>query len=444
MVEIKLSDRFTYGKLFRFALPSVVMMLFSSIYGVVDGLFVSNFVGKTEFAAINLLMPVLMIIGAFGFMIGAGGTAVVSKTLGEGETRLANRYFSLFVYLIIAVGVSMSLLGVAFIRPLSMMLGAEGAMLDACIRYGRIVLAAMPFFMLQNLFQSFLIVAERPKLGLAVTVCAGVTNMVLDALLILVIPLGLEGAAIATSTSQFVGGIIPVIFFARKNSSQLALTKTKFYGKALLRAVTNGSSELMSNISMSIVTMIYNFQLMRLVGEDGIAANGIIMYVAFIFIAMFLGFSVGTAPIIGYHYGAQNTDELKSLLRKGATVMLVGGSVLSIISIVLAEPLSMIFAGYDPHLVEMTANGLRIHSTCFVFASLGIFGSSYFTALNNGLISAVISFTRTLVFQIGALLLLPLFLDLNGVWLATPVSEVLSLILTVILFIANRKRYKYF
>ena len=443
-MEIKLSDRFTYGKLFRFALPSVVMMLFSSIYGVVDGLFVSNFVGKTEFAAINLLMPVLMIIGAFGFMIGAGGTAVVSKTLGEGETRLANRYFSLFVYLIIAVGVSMSLLGVAFIRPLSMMLGAEGAMLDACIRYGRIVLAAMPFFMLQNLFQSFLIVAERPKLGLAVTVCAGVTNMVLDALLILVIPLGLEGAAIATSTSQLVGGIIPVIFFVRKNSSQLSLTKTKFYGKALLRAVTNGSSELMSNISMSIVTMIYNFQLMRLVGEDGIAANGIIMYVAFIFIAMFLGFSVGTAPIIGYHYGAQNTDELKSLLRKGATVMLVGGSALSIISIVLAEPLSMIFAGYDPYLVEMTANGLRIHSTCFVFASLGIFGSSYFTALNNGLISAVISFTRTLVFQVGALLLLPLFLDLNGVWLATPVSEILSLILTVILFIANRKRYKYF
>ena len=443
-MEIKLSDRFTYGKLFRFAMPSVIMMLFSSIYGVVDGLFVSNFVGKTEFAAINLLMPVLMIIGAFGFMLGAGGTAVVSKTLGEGEVKLANRYFSLFVYLIIVVGASMSLLGVIFIRPLSMMLGAEGAMLDACIRYGRIVLAAMPFFMLQNLFQSFLIVAERPKLGLAVTVCAGVTNMVLDALLILVIPLGLEGAAIATSTSQLVGGIIPVIFFARKNSSQLALTKTKFYGKALLRAVTNGSSELMSNISMSIVTMIYNFQLMRLIGEDGVAANGIIMYVAFIFIAMFLGFSVGTAPIIGFHYGAQNTDELKSLLRKGATVMLIGGSALSIISIVLAQPLSTIFAGYDPTLVEITANGLRIHSTCFVFASLGIFGSSYFTALNNGLISAVISFTRTLVFQIGALLLLPVFLDLNGVWLATPVSEVLSLILTVILFIANRKRYKYF
>ncbi len=444
MVEIKLSDRFTYGKLFRFAIPSVVMMLFSSIYGVVDGLFVSNFVGKTEFAAINLLMPVLMIIGAFGFMIGAGGTAVVSKTLGEGETKLANRYFSLFVYLIIIVGASMSLLGIIFIRPLSMMLGAEGAMLDACIRYGRIVLAAMPFFMLQNLFQSFLIVAERPKLGLTVTVFAGVTNMVLDALLILVIPLGLEGAAIATSTSQLVGGVVPVIFFARKNSSQLALTRTKFYGKALLRAITNGSSELMSNISMSIVTIIYNFQLMRLIGEDGVAANGIIMYVAFIFIAMFLGFSVGTAPIIGYHYGAQNTDELKSLLKKGATVMLVGGSALSIISIVLAQPLSTIFAGYDQNLVEITANGLRIHSTCFVFASLGIFGSSYFTALNNGLISAVISFTRTLVFQIGALLLLPIFLDLNGVWLATPVSEVLSLILTVILFIANRKRYKYF
>ena len=443
-MEIRLSDHFSYGKLFRFALPSVVMMLFSSIYGVVDGLFVSNFVGKTEFAAINLLMPVLMIAGAFGFMIGAGGTAVVAKTLGEGEPELAKRYFSLFVYITAISGAVISLHGIIFIRPLSMMLGAEGAMLDACVRYGRIVLAAMPFFMLQNLFQSFMIVAERPKLGLAVTVCAGVANMVLDAFLILVVPLGLEGAALATSISQLVGGIIPVIYFAKKNSSQLALTKTKFYGRALLRATANGSSELMSNISMSIVTIIYNFQLMKFAGEDGIAANGIIMYVAFIFIAMFIGFAVGTAPIIGYHYGAQNTSELKSLLKKGATVMVASGAVMTLTSIIFARPLSAIFAGYDPQLLEMTVNGLKIHSTCFVFASLGIFGSSYFTALNNGLISAIISFTRTLIFQVGALLLLPIFLDLNGVWLATPISEVLSLILTVILFIANRKKYKYF
>ena len=443
-MEIRLSDHFSYGKLFRFALPSVVMMLFSSIYGVVDGLFVSNFVGKTEFAAINLLMPVLMIAGAFGFMIGAGGTAVVAKTLGEGEPELAKRYFSLFVYITAISGAAISLHGIIFIRPLSMMLGAEGAMLDACVRYGRIVLAAMPFFMLQNLFQSFMIVAERPKLGLAVTVCAGVANMVLDAFLILVVPLGLEGAALATSISQLVGGIIPVIYFAKKNSSQLALTKTKFYGRALLRAIANGSSELMSNISMSIVTIIYNFQLMKFAGEDGIAANGIIMYVAFIFIAMFIGFAVGTAPIIGYHYGAQNASELKSLLKKGATVMVASGAVMTLTSIIFARPLSAIFAGYDPQLLEMTVNGLKIHSTCFIFASLGIFGSSYFTALNNGLISAIISFTRTLIFQVGALLLLPIFLDLNGVWLATPISEVLSLILTVILFIANRKKYKYF
>ncbi len=443
-MEIKLSNSFSYGRLFRFAMPSVIMMVFSSIYGVIDGLFVSNFVGKTEFAAINLLMPVFMIVGAFGFMIGAGGTAVVSKTLGEGDSTLAKRYFSLFVYVTAAAGAVMSAFGIIFLRPLSLLLGAEGAMLDACVRYGRIVLAAMPFFMLQNLFQSFMIVAERPKLGLAVTVAAGVANMALDALLILVIPLGLEGAALATSISQMVGGIVPVVYFARKNSSQLSLIKTKFYGKALLRATANGSSELMSNVSSSIVTMIYNFQLMRFAGEDGVAANGVIMYVAFIFIAMFLGFSVGTAPIIGYHYGARNTDELGSLLRKGATVMLVGGLTMTLVSILLARPLSMIFAGYDPVLLEMTVNGLKIHSTCFVFAGLGIFGSSYFTALNNGLISAVISFTRTLVFQVGALLLLPVFLELNGIWLATPVSEVLSLMLTVILFIANRKKYKYF
>ena len=443
--QIKLSDHFTYGKLFRFALPSVIMLVFSSIYGVVDGIFVSNFAGKTEFSAVNFIMPIFMIIGGIGFMMGAGGTAIVARTLGEGNPTLAKRYFSLFVYFTAIVGSIAAALGVIFIRPLSAFLGAEGQLLDCCERYGSIVIAAMPAFMIQNLFQSFFIVAEKPKIGLLVTVAAGVTNMVLDAVLVLLLPqeLKLEGAAIATATSQAVGGIVPIIYFGRKNTSLLKLGKTAIYGRALLKAMTNGSSELLSNISSSVVTMLYNTQLLRLEGEDGVAAYGIIMYVGFIFVAMFIGYAIGTAPLVGYHFGANNKKELKNLFLKSSVICFTAGATMTLVAFLFARPLSIIFASYDQHLLEMTVQGFQIFSFTFVCSGFAIYGSSFFTALNDGITSAILAFLRTVVFQISLILTLPLIWQLNGVWFSSLFAEILALISTVTFLLIYRKKYGY-
>ena len=322
-MSIQLSDHFNYRKLLRFTLPSIVMMIFTSIYGVVDGFFVSNFVGKTPFAAVNFIMPFLMILGAVGFMFGTGGSALIAKTMGEGDPEKANRLFSLFVYVSAACGIVIAVAGIAFIRPIASLLGAEGTMLDDCVTYGRIILIALPAYMLQYEFQSFFVTAEKPQLGLFVTIAAGVTNIVLDALFVAVFRWGLVGAAAATAISQMVGGIVPLFYFFRRNSSLLRLGKTRFDGRALLKACTNGSSELMSNISTSIVSMLYNLQLMHYVGEDGVSAYGVLMYVNMIFLAAFIGYSVGTAPVVGYHYGAGNHKELKSLLKKSMNLILI-------------------------------------------------------------------------------------------------------------------------
>ena len=442
-MRIQLSEHFTYSKLLRFTFPSVVMMIFTSIYSVVDGVFVSNFVGKTPFAAVNLIMPLLIILGALGFMIGTGGTAIVAKTLGEGKPELANQYFSLLVYTGLIGGTAVGVLGILFVRPVAAALGAEGQMLEDCVLYARIILAANPCFILQNIFQSFFVTAEKPKLGLYVTVGAGLTNIVLDALLVAVFPMGLAGAAAATALSQTVGGLVPILYFLRKNDSLLRLTKTKFYGKILLKTCANGSSELMSNISASVVTILYNLQLMRLAGEDGIAAYGAIMYVAFIFAAIFIGYAVGSAPVISFHYGAENTDELKSLLRKSVVLTAVSGAAMALLATLAAAPLSKIFVGYDQDLYQMTVHGFQLFSFSFLLSGFNIFGSSFFTALNNGLISALISFLRTLVFQCASVLILPVFLKLDGVWLSIVAAEAAAFAVTLACLAANRRTYQY-
>ncbi len=444
MNNIKLSDHFTYKRLLRFVLPSVIMMVFTSVYGIVDGMFVSNFVGKTSFAAVNLIMPVLMILGAVGFMIGTGGTAIVSQTLGEGKRELADRYFSLLVYATAILGVMLSAVGIAMMPLMAKWLGAEGELLENCVVYGRWVLVGLPFFMLQNVFQSFAVTAERPKFGLAVTVAAGVTNMVLDALLVAVFPMGIAGAAIATAISQFVGGVVPLVFFFRKNNGTvLTLGKTQWYGKVFLKTCTNGSSELMSNISMSVVTILYNFQLMKLAGENGIAAYGTIMYVGFIFAAIYIGYAIGCAPLIGFNYGAGNKSELKNLLRMSIFALSVTGVAMTIASFALARPLSSIFVGYDAELCDMTVVGMRFYSFSFLLCGFNIFGSAFFTALGNGLVSALISFLRTLVFQCLSVAILPVFFGLNGVWSAIIVAELASLALTIVFMLANAGRYGY-
>ncbi len=440
---IQLSDHFSYKKLLRFTLPSIVMMVFTSVYGVVDGFFVSNFAGKTPFAAVNFIMPFLMILGAFGFMIGAGGSALISKTLGEGDREKANKLFSLFVYVTLVLGVALAALGIIFIRPITILLGADESMVEGCVVYGRIILLALPMFMLQNEFQTFFVTAEKPQLGLVVTVAAGVTNMALDALFVGAFGWGLVGAASATAASQLVGGLIPIIYFLRPNGSLLKIGKTNFDFRALVKTCTNGMSELLSNISMSIVSMLYNFQLMKYAGENGVAAYGVLMYVNFIFFAIFIGYSVGTAPIIGFNYGAKNHDELKNIRKKSIIIIAIMSVLMFAFAEALALPLAKLFVGYDEALNALTLRGFLICSFMFIFAGISVFGSAFFTALNNGLISAIIAFMRTLVFQVAAVLLLPLILGMDGIWLSIVVAEVMSAIITVIFLITKRKKYNY-
>ena len=443
-MEIQFSEHFTFGKLIRFTLPSIGMMIFTSIYGVVDGFFVSNFAGKTPFAAINIIWPVFMILGAVGFMIGTGGCALVSKIRGEGEEEKANQIFSMLIYTSIVLGLVLAVVGFVFIEPIAVLLGAEGEMINQAALYGQVLAVALPFFIIQNEFQSFFVAAEKPQLGLGVTVAAGVANIVLDALLIVVFDLGIFGAALATGVSQILGGLIPLVYFIFSKRSLLRLTKAKFDKNAMLRTCINGSSEMMTNVSMSLVSMLYNFQLMKFAGENGVAAYGVIMYVNFIFVAIFIGYSVGSAPIISYNYGAQNTTELKNLFKKSMTIILSAGLIMTVLGIVLAGPLSKIFVGYDAELFEMTKRGFVIYTLSFLIAGINIFGSAFFTALNDGLVSAIISFLRTLLFQVVAVLVLPVFFELDGIWYAVIVAELLAVVVTGVFLVIKREKYKYY
>lgn len=443
MQAIQLSDHFTRKRLLRFSLPSIVMMVFTSIYGVVDGYFVSNYAGKTPFAAVNLIMPFLMILGGVGFMFGTGGGALIAKTMGEGKAEKADKFFSMTVFASILCGLVLTAVGLLFLRPFARLMGAEGELLENSLLYGTINLIALPFYILQYEFQCLFATAEKPKLGLYVTVASGVANMVLDWLLVAVLPFGLAGAAAATAASQFIGGVFPLIYFARKNSSRLHLTRCRLELRPLGRICANGSSELMSNISMSLVSMLYNVQLMQYAGEDGIAAYGVLMYVSMIFQAIFIGYSVGTAPIVSYHYGAQNREELKSLLWKAIFIVAIAALCMFAAGELLAAPLSRLFVAYDEELLQMTTHAFAIFSFSFLFSGFAINGSSFFTALNDGLTSALISFLRTLVFQVAAVLLFPLLWGLDGIWFSIVAAEIMAVLATIFFLLKKQKKYGY-
>ncbi len=442
-MNIQLSEHFTVSKLLKFVTPSIIMMIFTSIYGVVDGFFVSNFVGKTQFAAVNLIMPFIMAVVTVGFMLGTGGSALVAKTLGEGDESKAKKYFSMIVYTALIGGAILSVISFFLVRPIAVLFGAEGELLEYSVLYAHILVFSLPMFMLQNVFQVFFVTAEKPHLGLYVIISAGVTNMILDFLFIAVFHFGLAGAAVATAIGETVGGLVPMIYFARPNSSRLKLVRTKPEWKALGQACFNGSSELMTNLSASIVNMLYNFQLMKFAGQDGIAAYGVIMYVNFIFIAIFIGFSIGSSPIIGYHYGAENNDELKSLLKKSLMIIATISLALTVFAELLSSPLAKIFVSYDENLFAMTRDGYRLYTLSYLICGFNIWGSAFFTALNNGFMSATISFLRILVFQIICLLLLPAIFDVNGIWISIVVAEFFAVSVTATLIIKNRKKYQY-
>lgn len=442
-MKIQLSEHFTYGKLIKFTIPTIIMMIFTSIYGIVDGIFVSNCVGSDAFAAVNLIMPALMILGTIGFMIGTGGSALVSKILGEGEKEKANKVFSMLIYLLIIIGGILTIVGVPLVKPVAKLIGANGNILELCTTYGRTLLIFLIPFVLQNSFQSFLIVAERPTFGLIISIITGVINMILDFTFIYVFKMGVFGAALATGISQLIGGIVPLMYFARKNKSTLKLTKTKFEGKTILHACTNGLSEMLTNLSMSLVNMLFNMQLMKYAGADGVIAYGIIMYVGFIFTGTYLGYSIGTAPIISYHYGAKNTEELKNLFKKSIILITITSITMTLIAEILSKTLASIFVSYDLELLKITTRAIRIFSLSYIISGFNIYSSSFFTALNNGLVSAIISFMRTLVFQIAMIYILPIIWKIDGIWLAVTFAEVLSLIISIMFLITNKKKYHY-
>lgn len=443
MSSIGLANHFTYKKLIRFVLPCVIMMVITSLYTIVDGFFVSNFVGKNAFAALNLIWPFLMLLGGVSFMIGSGGSALIAYTLGEGNEDKANRIFTMLVYVLVVTGIILSAIGFVFMRPIAKFLGASEHMIDDCVLYGRILLCSNTFLILQNAYQSFLVTAEKPHLGLALSIIAGVTNMILDFLLVYVYSWGIWGAALATAFSQFLGGIIPSIYFSRKNSSRLKFVKTSLDLKALVSACGNGSSEMMTNLSSSIVSLLYNYQLLALAAENGVAAYGAIMYIAFTFSALFFGYAISSTPIFGFHCGAGNSDELKSLLKKSLRLTLFVGIAMTTLSALLAPVMGQIFVGYDRELYEMTVHGLRIYAFTFLLSGFNIFASAFFTGLNNGKVSALISFLRTLVFQVISIFALPAMLGLTGVWLASVVAEGVTLIVSAVLIVVNRHKYHY-
>ena len=442
-MKIQLSDHFSYSKLIKFTLPTIAMMIFTSIYGVVDGVFVSNCVGSDAFAAVNLIMPIIMILGSVGFMLGTGGSAIVSKTLGEGKKEKANEYFSMLVYLCVVSGVILSVIGIIFTGPIAVLLGAKGSIAKDCVTYGRTVFFMLTGLFLQNAFQSFLVVAGKPKLGLFVTLLAGFTNMFLDFLFVYVLRFGVFGAALATGISQFVGSVIPIIYFAGGKNNVLKLTKCRFNKDIIIKTCINGSSEMVTNMSMSLVNILYNMQLMKYIGTNGVVAYGIIMYVGFIFVGTYMGYAVGSAPVISYHYGAGNKDELKNLFKRSLTIIIVSSVVMTLIAEIIAGYLAGIFVSYDNNLLELTTEAIRIYAVSYLISGINIFASSFFTALNNGVVSAVISFMRMFVFQVVMILFLPVVLGISGIWTAVIAAEVLSVVISVMFLVKNRKKYSY-
>ena len=442
-MAIKLSDHFTSGKLLRFTLPSIIMMIFTSIYSVVDGLFVSNLVGQNALSAVNIIFPVSMILSAAGFMLGSGGSAVVARTMGEGKAELANRYFSMIVLVTLGLGAVFSLGGALFIEPIARLAGASDLLIDSCVAYGRILLGGSVMFMLQATFQVFFVTAELPQTGLFFSLAAGATNIVMDYLLIGPLNIGIAGAAWGTVLSYSVGGLLPLLYFLKPPRGALRLCRTRLYLRELKNACANGSSELMSNLSASVVSILFNLQLMRIIGESGVAAYSVMMYVDFAFAAVFLGFSMGSSPIVSFHFGADSREELKNVFRKSMTVIALASLAMVLLSELLALPLTAAFVGYNPELLEMTVHGFRIFALSYLFAGFGIYGSAFFTALCNGPVSALISFLRTFLFRGGMVLLLPLFLDVDGIWLAVVVADGLGAAMALWLMWRYRKRYHY-
>jgi len=443
VTRMQISDRFTFFRLIRFALPTIIMVIFTSLYGIVDGLFISNVVGDDAFTAVNLFLPVFYMLGSIGFLLGSGGCALIAKLFGQGDEHTARRMFSGLFIITAVTAATFTAIMIPVMPRVASALGAKGDVYGHCVTYGRIMLAGLVPFILQSFFQYYFAVADRPKLGLAITVAAGVTNMLGDFLLIYVADMGVVGAAVATIVGECVGSVIPVAYFFIKKGKRLYFAKPSFNAKTIFKICSNGSSEMITNISSSLVNMLYNFQLLKYIGNDGVVAYGILMYIGFIFIGCYLGFAVGVSPIVGYNYGANDREQLQSIFKKCLLFYTAAAVIMTALSEALASPLAYVFVNYDENLLELTTLAIRIYSLSFLISGFNIFASAFFTALNNGPVSFVISVSRTLLFQIGAVFLTPLIFGVNGIWSATAVAELLSLAISVTMIMIYRKKYGY-
>lgn len=442
-MKIELNEHFTYKKLIRFTLPSILMMIFTSIYGVVDGFFVSNYVGAEAFASVNLIMPVIIILSAVGFMIGTGGNALVAMTLGQHDEKRANEIFSMLIYILIFLGICLSIAMAVFMPRMARILGATDIMIDDCVIYGRISMVSLTFFMLQTSFQSFMVTAARPHFGLYITIAAGVTNMVLDLVFVGILGFGVAGAAWATVASEIVGGSVPLIYFIVPNKSKLNLVKAGFKFRPLVKVLSNGASEFMTIISSSFVNMLYNLQLMKIAGEKGVASFGVIMYINFIFTGVLFGYAFGSSSIVSYHYGSENYKELRSLFSKSIKIIGIASLISFASAQIFAIPLIKIFFSYSDELIHMTTHGFRIYSIAYLMIGFNGYASSLFTALNNGRVSATIAFGRTLVFQVASILILPRIFGLDGIFSSIIVAEFLAIMVSMFFINKYKSEYHY-
>lgn len=443
-MRIELSGHYSVRRLLVSAVPSIVMILVTSLYSIVDGVFVSNFAGTTPFAALNLMWPAMQVVTVLGLMVGTGGSALVSKTKGEGDDKKADAIFSTLVRFTLILGVIMGALFFILTPQIARWLGAEGELLRQSIIYARICISVAPVFMIQMAFNSFFMAAEKPQLGTALSIASGITNIIVDAVLIVWLKMGIAGAAIGTASGMAVGGLYPIFYFSSKrNSSSLHLVKNTAEFRHVLKACSNGLSEYVGNIALSVVSICYNVQLMKYLGENGVSVYGILMYLGFAFASLFIGYNIMATPVIGYNYGAGNRPELKSLLNKSMGIVLTTGILLAGIVTALARPLATIFVSYDPELLDLAVRAIRIYFISFTICGINMFTSAWFTGLNNGIVSAVAAFTRTLVFELGAVFVIPALFGIDAIWAAVNVAEVLALILSAALILAFRRRYGY-
>ena len=438
-----LDQKWSAGSLLRFAFPTIVMMIFMGLYTIVDTIFVAQFVNTDALSSINIVCPIINITVGLGTMIATGGNAIVSRKMGAGENQEAKEDFTLLILTGAVIGFLILLGGTIWIDKIVYALGASDLLFPYCKDYLMVLFLFIPANILQTLFSNLFVTAGKPTLGLALAVLAGIANIVFDYVFIVLLQMGIKGAAIGTGIGYMIPSIIGTVFFLMKRS-ELHFCKPNMDASVLLKSCSNGVSELVSQCSAAVTTFLFNVTMMKLLGEDGVAAITVLIYSQFLLTTLYIGFSMGTAPVVSYNYGSGNVKQLKKTVRICFSFIAGISIFVFLFSLLGGESIAKVFAENNRNVFEITKNGFSIFSFSFLFSGCNIFSSALFTALSNGKASATISFLRTFGFITVSLLVLPRFLEVTGVWLAVPFAELFTLMLTVYLLCRHRKQYNYF